>query len=139
MCAEGRPDVDPVGNVRFFAGLGCDAYLQREAPALGYTTVRWRGRHVADLGEMTGDELAGLWTDVARVARLLEDAFAPCHLNYEVLGNLVPHVHVHIVPRYLDDPCPNAPLKPWEPVPVDDAALREQLARLTGFAAHRPS
>jgi diadenosine tetraphosphate (Ap4A) HIT family hydrolase len=65
---------------------------------------------------------------------LIEAAFNPCHLNYDALGNLVPHVHVHIVPRYLDDANPNAPLKPWEPVPVDAPALREQLERLKAVA-----
>jgi hypothetical protein len=65
MCAEGRPEVDAVGNVRYFAGSCTDAYLQCEAPTLGYSTVRWRGRHLADINEMTGDELAAFWAEVA--------------------------------------------------------------------------
>ena len=31
------------------------------------------------------------------------------HLNYLLLGNIVPHLHVHVVPRYLDDRAPERP------------------------------
>jgi diadenosine tetraphosphate (Ap4A) HIT family hydrolase len=89
MCAEGRPAIDANGNVRFFAGKVADAYLQREAPQPGYTTVRWRGRHVADPCEMTPGEATGYWLEVLIVARALTAAFEPCHVNYDILGNLV--------------------------------------------------
>jgi diadenosine tetraphosphate (Ap4A) HIT family hydrolase len=130
MCAEGRPDRDDSGNRRFFAGADTDAYLHREAPQPGYATVRWRGRHVPDVSEMTDDELSRFRCEIAVVARAMTAVFQPCHLNYDLLGNLVPHVHVHIVPRFLDDPCPNAPLKPWVLHPVDGADLVQQVDRL---------
>jgi diadenosine tetraphosphate (Ap4A) HIT family hydrolase len=34
---------------------------------------------------------------------------APVKLNYDVLGNAVPHLHTHIVPRHADDPRPGWP------------------------------
>jgi diadenosine tetraphosphate (Ap4A) HIT family hydrolase len=43
---------------------------------------------------------------VLRVGRAIEAAFSPVKLNYNVLGNSVPHLHTHIVPRYADDPRP---------------------------------
>ena len=62
----------------------------------------------------------------------LMGVFEPCHLNYDLLGNLVPHVHAHIVPSYLDDPCPNTPLKPWMLHAVADEDLRYQTDKLRG-------
>jgi diadenosine tetraphosphate (Ap4A) HIT family hydrolase len=53
---------------------------------------------------------------VLRVGRALEAALRPVKLNYDVLGNAVPHLHTHIVPRYADDPRPGWPF----PFPVPD-------------------
>ena len=129
ICAQGRPD-DNGGGVRFFAGPTSDAYLQRSAPSAGYSLVLWRGRHIPDASEMTSQEASAYWLEVLHVARIITRVFEPCHLNYDLLGNLVPHVHTHIVPRYVDDPSPNMPLKPWEPAPVAEHAFQDQLDRL---------
>ena len=33
-------------------------------------------------------------------------------MNINLLGNLVPHLHAHLVPRYYDDPAPGRPIDP---------------------------
>ena len=108
-CAQGRPDEDDHG-VRFFAGQFADAYLKRFTAVDGYSTVMFRGRHVADPVDLTLEETAGFWADVRVAAKAIEAVFRPCHLNYQLLGDAVPHVHVHVLPRYLDDPDPERPL-----------------------------
>lgn len=90
----------------------------------------WRGRRIADPSDLEPTEATAYWLEVLQVARIVSEVFEPCHLNYDLLGNLVPHVHTHIVPRYLDDPSPHTPLKPWEPTPVPDAELQHQAQRL---------
>lgn len=120
FCEQGRIDSNEYG-VRYFAGRVSDAYLQRHAPARGYSIVVFRGRHVAEPTDMTQAELVAFWTEVRGVARIIEKVFEPCQLNYQLLGNAVPHVHVHIVPRYLDDPSPERPLAfEVERVPDDE-------------------
>jgi len=109
FCAEGRPS-EREGGSRFFRGTVADAYLQRKGSAPGYSIVIFRGRHVADPTQLTADELIAYWAEVQEVAKKVEEACRPCHLNYQILGNAVPHVHVHITPRYLDDPAPERPL-----------------------------
>jgi diadenosine tetraphosphate (Ap4A) HIT family hydrolase len=73
-----------------------------------------------------------------RVARAIEAAFAPIKLNYDVLGNSVPQLHTHIVPRYADDPRPGWPFPFPDPDPpatpdhrldADLSALRAALDR----------
>jgi diadenosine tetraphosphate (Ap4A) HIT family hydrolase len=54
-------------------------------------------------------------------------------MNYQLLGNLVPHLHVHLVPRYLDDPAPGKPL-PFEPSPLAEPEYDMQLQLLTNVA-----
>ncbi|HXZ77721.1 MAG TPA: HIT domain-containing protein, partial [Streptosporangiaceae bacterium] len=35
--------------------------------------------------------------------------YQPLKMNYETLGNSLPHLHTHLVPRYTDDPRPGQP------------------------------
>jgi diadenosine tetraphosphate (Ap4A) HIT family hydrolase len=123
MCAEGRPDETPWGD-RIFAGEASDAYLQRADVQRGYTVVIWRGRHVAEPTELTDDEAARYWREVLLVGRALEAHLAPVKLNYEFLGNSLPHLHAHVLPRYADDPRPGWPFPfPDEERPPPDPAL----------------
>ena len=46
------------------------------------------------------------------VAQAMFRAFSPRKLNYEALGNTVPHLHWWLTPRYVDDSRPRAPI--WE-------------------------
>ncbi len=115
MCAQGRPDETRWG-VRFFAGAVSDAYLQRASIQRGYSIVVWRGRHVAEPTELSTDEAAAYWLEVLRVGRALEQHLDPVKMNYEVLGNSLPHLHAHVLPRYADDPRPGWPF----PFPADE-------------------
>ena len=115
MCADGRPD-ETAWGVRIFAGDVSDAYLQRAAIQRGYTIVIWRGRHVAEPTELDEDEAGAYWRELLRVGRALEQHFEPVKLNYNLLGNSLPHLHTHVLPRYADDPRPGWPF----PFPDDD-------------------
>lgn len=109
MCADGRPDDNGFGR-RVYESRVADAYLQRaDVGQPGYTIVIWRGRHVADPTELSEDEAAGYFAEVLRVARALETHYRPIKMNFEMLGNSLPHLHTHLVPRYLDDGSPGHP------------------------------
>jgi diadenosine tetraphosphate (Ap4A) HIT family hydrolase len=132
-CAEGRPDEIEPGR-RIFAGTWSDAYLERHAVAPGYTLVFFRGRHVADPIQLTTDEAAGYALEVRRVALAVQRAFAPIKLNYLTLGNVLPHLHTHIVPRYRDDPDAGRPprfmMEDALSPEISDRAYSAQLERL---------
>ena len=120
----------------FYAGQVADAHLERHAIARGHAIVVYRERHVADFTRLSASEAAAYWQDIHIAGQLIEHVFVPCHMNYQLLGNLAPHLHVHVVPRYLDDPAPGKPL-PWEPKPVDPAEHQRQFAQLTDLAKTR--
>ena len=135
MCAHGRPDEDDFGT-RIFAGQVSDAYLQKDGRQRGYTIVIWRGRHVAEPTELDPAEAAAYWQELLRVGRALEEHFGPVKMNYEILGNSLPHLHTHVMPRYADDPKPGWPFPHPEerppPHPEDEfrrdvEALRSRL------------
>ena len=136
MCAQGRPDETPYG-IRFFAGEVSDAYLQRADIQRGYTIVIWRGRHVAEPTELSWEEASGYWRELLRVASALEKHFQPVKVNYNLLGNSLPHLHTHVVPRYAFDPRPGWPFPfPEGEVPnLDEAALRSDVIALRKILA----
>jgi diadenosine tetraphosphate (Ap4A) HIT family hydrolase len=113
--------------VRFFAGEVCDAYLVRAGIQRGLTLAVWRGRHVVEPFDLDAAEAAAYGAEVMRVARALWTVFEPVKLNYDVLGNAAPHLHVHLVPRYADDPRPGWPF-PF-PDPEPPAVPEERLLR----------
>jgi diadenosine tetraphosphate (Ap4A) HIT family hydrolase len=78
---------------------------------------------------------------VFEVETTLLECLRPHKMNLASLGNSVPHVHWHVIPRFRDDPhfpSPSwgAPLRPPAPRDVDLAALKRLLAaRLAKLAA----
>lgn len=115
MCDTARPDSDQYG-IRIMATAATDAVLQRADVQRGYTLVIWRGRHVNDPTELTVEDAAEYWRDVLTVSRALIQYYQPLKMNYETLGNSLPHLHTHLVPRYRDDPAPG---RPFPLLPVD--------------------
>ena len=96
MCAQGRPDETEYG-ARFFAGEVSDVYLQKRKIQRGYSVVIWRGRHVAEPTELSEDEATQYWREVLEAGRRIEQGLQPVKLNYDILGNELPHLHTHVV------------------------------------------
>ena len=88
MCEPGA-DETPHG-VRLFEGRWSDAYLGRFPVRPGYAYVIWKGRHVAEPTELTDEETAGFWREVAHVARGVTECSRPVKMNWLSLGNGVP-------------------------------------------------
>jgi diadenosine tetraphosphate (Ap4A) HIT family hydrolase len=97
----------------------------------GYTVVIAR-THATELYRLPTDELAQYLGDMVGVARAIDAAFRPRKMNYECLGNTVPHLHWHLFPRYADDPNPTRPI--WEhshrPPAVSDAEAAATIAAI---------
>ena len=138
MCGGGA-DETPHG-VRVFEGTLGRAYLGQYPVRPGYAFVIWKGRHVAEPTELTPEETAGFWSDVALVAQAVEEQYQPAKMNWLSLGNGVPHLHVHLVPRPREDARAGFPLETeafW--VETTPAIEPERLAREGAAALPRPA
>ena len=139
MCAGLGAAESPHG-LRVFDGTWAEANLSRRPMRPGYTVVVWKGRHVAEPWELTREEATGFWSEVALVARAVEEEYRPVKMNWLSLGNGVPHLLVHLVPRPLEDPRAGGPLVgdafdaaatpelPQAQLETEAAALRARLA-----------
>jgi diadenosine tetraphosphate (Ap4A) HIT family hydrolase len=59
--------------------------------------------HATELSQL-GANRAAFLDEMSLLARAIEECFRPHKLNYELLGNLVPHLHWHLFPRSANDP-----------------------------------
>src|SRR5262245_44176236 len=78
------------------------ALLGRWQAFAGYCVLVSR-RHVTELSGLEDGERAAFLAEMCRLAKAIELAFRPKKMNYELLGNQVPHLHWHLFPRYPDD------------------------------------
>jgi len=98
-------------------------------PGRVYVMLR---RHTSELYELTPAERTAHIEDVSRVAGALAAVYRPAKMNYELLGNQVPHIHWHLVLRLAGDPDPRWPV--WrsvhDPKPLPPEARSERIAAI---------
>src|SRR6185437_6827004 len=75
----------------------------------GYCVVLAR-RHVSEIHLMPPADARALFDETVAVGRAIALATWPLKLNYECLGNLEPHVHWHVFPRFEADAMRAAPV-----------------------------
>ena len=78
-------------------------YLFREQTHPGRCVVAYKG-HVNELFELPDSEVALFMQDVAHAARAIQTAFQPAKINYGAYSDKLPHLHFHLVPKYVDGP-----------------------------------
>lgn len=99
----------------------------------GYLRVIWN-QHRAEMSDLSEAERAQLMDTVMLAERVLRDTLAPNKVNLAALGNMVPHLHWHIIPRWRDDP--HFPDAIWA-APQRTADPQQEAARRGKLAACR--
>ena len=106
--------------------------LNRDQFFPGYTLLFTKD-HATELFHLNKEVRIGLMEEVSRVAKAVYSAFNPEKINYELLGNIVPHIHWHIVPRFASEPLWPRPI--WAephaelPLAVDEYEHRIDIIR----------
>lgn len=60
--------------------------------------------HVRELHELDAGAQAALFRELMEAGRAVAGAFGPWKMNYSCYGNVDPHVHWHLFPRYDTEP-----------------------------------
>ncbi len=128
ICRRGRPR-DVVAVLR-------SAWVTAPPRAAlpGYVAVVAK-RHVVEPFELPASSGFAFWRDVMLVAKALADLFSPLKMNYEIHGNTIPHLHVHLYPRFHADPFVGRPIDPREASFVRSKADRTRIGRAIRRAA----
>jgi len=96
----------------------------------GYCRVIWRS-HVAEMSDLASAARDHLMRVVLAVEAALRQVVMPDKINLAALGNMVPHLHWHVIPRWHDDSHFPASIwsQPVRPVAPRPAPATEVLRR----------
>lgn len=75
----------------------------------GFCRIVWR-EHVREMSDLTNADRHHLMTVVFATEAALRSLVRPLKINLASLGNVVPHLHWHVIPRFADDPHFPAPI-----------------------------
>ena len=67
-------------------------------------------RHVEEPFALSDAERTTLWPKTMAVAKALHARARPSKTNYEIHGNMIRQLHVHLFPRYDNDPFEGRPI-----------------------------
>jgi histidine triad (HIT) family protein len=108
------------------------AFMDISPATRGHALVVPR-RHAVDLGEIDDADLAACAAAAKRLARRAKEALGADGVNLlnswgRPAWQTVFHFHLHVIPRYADDPLQ----LPWTPAPGDQAEIAAAAEALRG-------
>jgi len=83
------------------------AFLDVNPSAPGHTIVIPK-QHIQTILDLNEESLSRLFKTVKKVTEMIRNSLHPCGFNIginqgECAGSRVPHLHIHIIPRYIGD------------------------------------
>jgi len=128
------PQQDPVWRNDQFTVILVD-----DANYPGFCRVIWN-THAKEMSDLTAAERVTIMDAVNQVELAQRAVLAPDKINLASLGNVVPHLHWHVIPRFADDA--HFPNPVWAqavrtPEPATLAARRALLPPLSAAIVQR--
>ena len=91
------------GGKLLWRDAACRVVLIADPDYPGYCRVIWNP-HVREMTDLASVERQHCMRVVCALERALRIALKPCKINLASFGNLTPHLHWHVIPRFEDDP-----------------------------------
>jgi diadenosine tetraphosphate (Ap4A) HIT family hydrolase len=95
LCAAAGEDV-------LWRDACCRVILVGEADYPAFCRVIWQA-HVREMTDLAPADREHFMSIVWRVEQALRELLVPDKINLASLGNQVPHLHWHVIPRFADD------------------------------------
>ena len=68
----------------------------------GFCRVVWRD-HVKEMSDLAATDRRHLWNVLQATELAVRETLQPDKINLASFGNMVPHLHWHVIPRWTDD------------------------------------
>lgn len=120
VCQDQTSDYPPV-LIKELSHSWLECYPEAQGRLFGKCHLLSK-KHSEHFYDLSKEDMTNFMEDVQKAARALHKATGAIKINYEIHGNSMPHLHVHLFPRYLDDDFPSAPIdyRCTEPSPYED-------------------
>ena len=69
----------------------------------GRMIVAYKKDHVAEIKDLSVEERNAFMDDVCKVANAIQKVYNPDRINYGAYGDVLGHLHIHLVPKYKDE------------------------------------
>jgi diadenosine tetraphosphate (Ap4A) HIT family hydrolase len=92
-----------VGGDLLWRDAVCRIVLVKDRDYAGYCRVIWNA-HVREMTDLAAAERERCMRVVFAVERALRVELNPHKINLASFGNMAPHLHWHVIPRFEDDP-----------------------------------
>ncbi|MEE4185585.1 MAG: HIT family protein [Gammaproteobacteria bacterium] len=123
-CRFCRPRADVADILVEVAPLSMSTlFVERIQTYRGHCVLVFDPRHATRIDELTAAEWAGMAADIRTAEIAVQTVFSPDHINVASIGQVVPHLHWHIVPRYVDDPRWGGPIWMTSPAEMNEVYL----------------
>ena len=99
LCTE---ELKPGEGELIWRGDECRVILVNDPDLPGFCRVIWN-RHVSEMTDLTYGEREHVMALVFAVEEAIRHVMHPDKVNLAALGNMVPHIHWHVIPRFKDD------------------------------------
>ena len=119
LCAED-------GGALVWRGEHLRVIRAQEAGFPAFYRVVWNA-HVAEFSDLSAAERVHCMEAVALVEQALREHLAPTKVNIAALGNMVPHLHWHVIARFGWDS--HFPSPVWAPAQRPSPAAQEDAVR----------
>ena len=120
LCAED-------GGALVWRGEHLRVIRAQEAGFPAFYRVVWNA-HVAEFSDLSAAERVHCMEAVALVEQGLREHLAPTKVNIAALGNMVPHLHWHVIARFGWDS--HFPSPVWAPAQRPSPAVQEDAVRV---------
>ena len=101
-CVLCKDELKPEEGQLIWSGDDCRVILVNDPDLPGFCRVIWN-QHVAEMTDLSYGEREHLMTLVFTVEEAVRHVMHPDKVNVAALGNMVPHIHWHVIPRFKDD------------------------------------
>ena len=101
-CVLCKDELKPEEGQLIWRGDDCWVMLVNDPDLPGFCRVIWN-RHVAEMTDLSYGEREHIMTLVFAVEEAIRHVMHPDKINIAALGNMVPHLHWHVIPRFKDD------------------------------------